>query len=59
MKKIFIDCGGNKGQGLRSFVEMYQMDNSWLIESYEPNSLCNLDQNIIDLTQNLNIKTFN
>lgn len=59
MKKIFIDCGGNKGQGLRTFVEMYQMDNSWLIESYEPNSLCNLDQNIIDLIQKLNIKTFN
>ena len=55
MKKVFIDCGSNKGQGLRSFIQMYNMDETWVIETYEPNPLCKLRENIKDLNQKLNI----
>lgn len=46
MKKVFIDCGANKGQGLRQFVEMFKIDSTWSVESYEPNSDCELEKNI-------------
>jgi FkbM family methyltransferase len=59
MKKVFIDCGGNKGQGLRAFIQKYNIDKDWIIEIYEPNPLCNLQENIKDLIPNYNIKIFN
>lgn len=59
MKKVFIDCGGNKGQGLRTFIEKYKMDDTWLIETFEPNPLCNLSEKIKDLVEKLNIKIYN
>jgi FkbM family methyltransferase len=59
MNKVFIDCGSNKGQGLRSFIEKYNMDKDWLIDLYEPNPLCRLNENIIDLTDKLNITVNN
>ncbi len=37
MRKIFVDCGSNAGQGLRHFASAYNMDSSWIIETYEPN----------------------
>lgn len=58
MKKVFIDCGGNKGQGLRSFINMYNMDSEWIIETYEPNPSCKLSEHIRDLTLKLNIQVF-
>jgi FkbM family methyltransferase len=59
MKKVFIDCGGNKGQGLRTFIEKYKIDDTWLIKTFEPNPLCNLSENIKDLVEKLNIEIFN
>lgn len=58
MNKVFIDCGSNKGQGLRSFIEKYNIDKEWIIEAYEPNPLCKLKYHINDLVQKLNIKIF-
>lgn len=46
MKKVFIDCGANKGQGLRQFISMFNIDSSWEVESYEPNPDCELEKNI-------------
>jgi FkbM family methyltransferase len=46
MKKVFIDCGGNKGQGLRQFIGMFNIDSSWEVESYEPNPDCELEKNV-------------
>lgn len=37
MKKVFIDCGANVGQGLKQFISMYNIDSSWIIETFEPN----------------------
>lgn len=45
-KKVFIDCGANRGQGLRQFMQMYNIDSSWEVESYEPNPDCNLAEHI-------------
>ena len=48
-RKVYLDIGGNKGQGLRKFMEMYQMDESWTIETFEPESLCDLENCISDI----------
>jgi FkbM family methyltransferase len=48
-RNVFLDIGGNKGQGLRKFIEMYQMDESWTIETFEPEILCELSNSVSDL----------
>ena len=48
-RKVYLDIGGNKGQGLRKFMEMYQMDESWTIETFEPEILCDLENCISDI----------
>lgn len=58
MNKVFIDCGSNKGQGVRSFIEKYNIDEYWIIELYEPNPLCDLKNNIADLNNSLNISIY-
>lgn len=35
--KYYIDCGGHFGEGLKSFIDMYNIDESWTIMSFEPN----------------------
>lgn len=37
MKKIFIDCGTNFGQGLRSIAKLENMDINWDVYSFEAN----------------------
>lgn len=49
MKKVFLDIGGNKGQGLRKFIEMYSIDNTWIVETFEPELACELNKHIEDL----------
>lgn len=36
---IFIDCGTHFGQGLRSFIEKFQMDENWSIHTFEANPI--------------------
>lgn len=38
MKKIFLDCGTHLAEGLMKFIQMYNMDSSWEIYSFEPNT---------------------
>jgi FkbM family methyltransferase len=35
-RKIFLDCGSNKGQGFKKFREFYGMDSSWEAYLFEP-----------------------
>ena len=49
MKKIFIDCGGNTGQGLRQFIKMFNIDSSWHVETFEPDPSCEIEKHIQDL----------
>ena len=50
MKKVFLDFGGNKGQGLRDFIKRYNIDGeSWIVETFEPNPQCEIEKNISDL----------
>lgn len=49
MKKVFLDFGANKGQGLRQFIKMYNIDSDWTVESFEPDPSCELDKCIADL----------
>lgn len=37
MKKIFLDCGTHYGQGLNQFINMYNIDKSWDIYTFEAN----------------------
>lgn len=48
MKKVFIDCGANKGQGLRQFIEVLNLNSDWIVECYEPNPDCELEKNIAE-----------
>lgn len=49
MKKVFLDFGGNRGQGVRQFVKMYKIDDTWEVETYEPNDFCSLEKELSDL----------
>lgn len=35
--KYFIDCGGHHGERLKSFIDLYKIDHTWEIYSFEPN----------------------
>ena len=50
MKKIFIDCGGNQGQGLRHFIGKYNITSDWIVHTYEPYAACEIEKHITDLT---------
>ena len=34
---VYLDCGGHFGEGLRTFIQKYNMDSSWEIHTREPN----------------------
>ena len=51
MKKVYLDFGGNKGQGLRSFISSYNIDPKyWIVETFEPDPNCNIENHIEDLS---------
>jgi FkbM family methyltransferase len=35
--KYFIDCGAHHGEGLKHFIDMYNVDDTWSVYSFEPN----------------------
>jgi FkbM family methyltransferase len=37
MKKVFLDLGTHYGQGLNEFINKYNMDDSWIIHTFEAN----------------------
>ena len=37
MSKIFLDLGTHYGQGLREFIARFNMDNTWIIHTFEAN----------------------
>lgn len=37
MKNVFLDLGTHYGQGLREFIQKYNMDESWVIHTFEAN----------------------
>jgi FkbM family methyltransferase len=50
MRKVYLDLGGNKGQGLRSFISRYNINPSeWIVETFEPDPNCDIENNISDL----------
>ena len=53
MKKILLDFGGNKGQGLSKMITMLGIDETWKIESFEPNP--NLFKFLIEKFSNSNL----
>lgn len=44
--KVFLDFGGNEGQGLKDLARQYGIDNSWVIETFEPNLDCNIESHV-------------
>lgn len=49
MKKVFLDFGANRGQGLRQFIQKYNITSDWVVESFEPDPSCELQKHIADL----------
>ena len=49
MKKIFIDCGANVGQGLRQFISIFNIDHTWEIHCFEPTPGMVLEQDLMSL----------
>jgi FkbM family methyltransferase len=39
MKNIFLDCGTHFGQGLDYFIQNYNINESWHVETYEANPI--------------------
>lgn len=37
MRKIFLDCGTHMGEGLNNFINLYDIDKTWEVFSFEPN----------------------
>lgn len=52
MKKLFLDCGTNLGQGLQIFNKKYDLfnNNNWEIYTFEPNPYINLDNLFTNVT---------
>lgn len=48
---VFIDCGGNIGQGMLSIMKMEEMGQDWIVYTFEPNTQLfpRLMQNCSDL----------
>jgi len=46
---VFLDCGGHYGEGLREFIEMYKINNEWIVETFEPNPECRYNEKISDV----------
>ena len=42
MKKVYLDFGENKGQGLRHFISKYEIDSNWIVKTFEPDPNCNI-----------------
>lgn len=40
--KVFLDFGCNQGQGLRELARQHSVDDSWTIETFEPNTDCDV-----------------
>lgn len=40
MKKIFIDCGSNLGQGFESIKQLEKINHNWDVFMFEPNPHC-------------------
>ena len=40
MKKIFLDCGSNVGQGFEEISSREGIDSSWEVHMFEPNEAC-------------------
>lgn len=40
MKKVFIDCGSNLGQGYEKVKSLQKIDSSWDVFMFEPNPNC-------------------
>jgi len=38
-KKVFLDCGTHEGEGLQYFINLYDMNDSWTIYTFEPNKI--------------------
>jgi len=58
---VYLDCGGHFGEGLRTFIQKYNMDSSWEIHTWEPNpaALFVLEKTVEELRSppnNLNIE---
>lgn len=47
--KVFLDFGGNQGQGLREIMAKYRVDESWIIETFEPNPDCRIREFLSDI----------
>ena len=43
LKKVYLDLGMHNCEGLRHFIEMLSIDESWIIHSFEPNPKLNGD----------------
>jgi FkbM family methyltransferase len=37
MRKVFLDCGAHKFEGLREFVNILNIDEDWVVHSFEAN----------------------
>lgn len=37
MKNVFLDLGTHYGQGMREFIQKFNMDESWIIHTFEAN----------------------
>lgn len=46
---IYLDCGGHYGEGLREFIQKYNINDDWVIEAFEPNPECNFSHKVSDI----------
>lgn len=43
MRKIFLDCGTNLGQGFEEFIKLGKITSETEVHSFEPNPYCEMD----------------
>jgi FkbM family methyltransferase len=57
-KKVFLDCGTHYGQGLKQFINMYQINQEWDVHTFEANPttythFLSKNQNLLSIHNNI------
>ena len=48
-KKVYLDCGTHYGEGLREFIQNHNINDDWIVKTFEPNPDCKVKEKLIDI----------
>ena len=49
MINVFLDCGTHYGEGLRKFIQSHNIDDNWIVRTFEANPECYITERLSDI----------